>query len=125
MHLLLISGPSIIFTRRHKRDETFIRGGSYECKRILGYEANALYLWAFSQLFPVGGFIRRKADRNFLPEKNDKYTLMYRWMDWVAKTEGNQILHKLNNRKEKRHGKYLADGWDPKNNRIYQFDGCW
>ena len=73
-----------------------------------------MYLWAFSQLFPVGGFIRRKADRNFLPEKNDKYTLMYRWMDWVAKTERNQILHKLNNNKEKRYGKYLADGWDAK-----------
>ncbi|KAG2774346.1 hypothetical protein PC129_g7755 [Phytophthora cactorum] len=37
--------PSIIFNRYAKRNETKIRGDKI-CKKIVGYDANALYLWA-------------------------------------------------------------------------------
>ncbi|KAG3122315.1 hypothetical protein PI126_g24199 [Phytophthora idaei] len=39
----IAGGPSIIFNRYAKRIETKIRGGKV-CKKIIGYDANALYL---------------------------------------------------------------------------------
>ncbi len=49
----LVGGPSIVFHHYHERNKTRIRGGK-RCQRILGYDANALYLWALSQDMPCG-----------------------------------------------------------------------
>ena len=38
----IVGGPSIIFTRYHEAFKTFIRGGNKLCKKIIGYDANAL-----------------------------------------------------------------------------------
>jgi hypothetical protein len=43
-------GPSIVLHRYHERDVTTIRPRDYEeskaCKKIFGYDANALNLWS-------------------------------------------------------------------------------
>lgn len=52
----IVGGPSIIFHRYHATDKTRIRGGKL-CKRILGYDANALYLWAIAQVMPTGDYV--------------------------------------------------------------------
>jgi hypothetical protein len=44
----LVGGPSIIFNHYQEKDKTLIRGGKL-CKRIMGFDANALYLWAIGQ----------------------------------------------------------------------------
>ncbi|GMF36794.1 unnamed protein product [Phytophthora fragariaefolia] len=49
----IAGGPSIIFNRYAKRNETTIRGGKV-CKKIIGYDANALYLWAIGNEMPCG-----------------------------------------------------------------------
>ncbi|GMF42275.1 unnamed protein product [Phytophthora lilii] len=49
----IAGGPSIIFNRYAKRNETKIRGGK-ACKKIIGYDANALYLWALGNEMPCG-----------------------------------------------------------------------
>ncbi|OAJ41901.1 hypothetical protein BDEG_25431 [Batrachochytrium dendrobatidis JEL423] len=49
----LVGGPSIVFHHYHERNKTRIRGGKL-CQKILGYDANALYLWALSQDMPCG-----------------------------------------------------------------------
>ncbi|KAG2960576.1 hypothetical protein PC118_g22437 [Phytophthora cactorum] len=49
----ITGGPSIIFNRYAKRNETKIRGGKV-CKKIIGYDANALYLWALGNEMPCG-----------------------------------------------------------------------
>ncbi|POM64998.1 Hypothetical protein PHPALM_19387, partial [Phytophthora palmivora] len=49
----IAGGPSIIFNRFAKRNETTIRGGKL-CKKIIGYDANALYLWALGNEMPCG-----------------------------------------------------------------------
>ncbi|OAJ39748.1 hypothetical protein BDEG_23574 [Batrachochytrium dendrobatidis JEL423] len=49
----LAGGPSIVFHHYHERNKTRIRGGKL-CQKILGYDANALYLWALSQDMPCG-----------------------------------------------------------------------
>ncbi|KAG3126362.1 hypothetical protein PI124_g22175 [Phytophthora idaei] len=46
-------GPSIIFNRYAKRNETKIHDGKL-CKKITGYDANALYLWALGNEMPCG-----------------------------------------------------------------------
>ena len=51
----IVGGPSIIFHRHHEIDKTRIRGGKL-CKKVLGYDANALYLWAISEVMPVGDY---------------------------------------------------------------------
>ncbi|GMF64760.1 unnamed protein product [Phytophthora lilii] len=49
----IAGGPTIIFNRYAKRNETTIRGGKV-CKKIIGYDANALYLWALGNEMPCG-----------------------------------------------------------------------
>ena len=50
---------------------------------------------------------------------------MYEWMDFIAKTEGLKIQHKLNSGKEKKVGPYPVDGFDQEHNTILQFHGCY
>ncbi len=50
----ILVGPSIISSRYHGANKTYIRGLNKNCKKIIGYDANALYLWAISQEMPTG-----------------------------------------------------------------------
>ena len=50
----IVGGPSIIFNRYHEANKTKIRDGDKFCKKIIGYDANALYLWAIAQEMPTG-----------------------------------------------------------------------
>jgi hypothetical protein len=49
----IVGGPSIIFNRFAKAGMTRIRGGKL-CKKVIGYDANALYLWCLGQNMPCG-----------------------------------------------------------------------
>ena len=50
-----VGGPSIIFNQYHEAGKTFFRNNpSKPCQKIIGYDANALYLWAIGQDFPAG-----------------------------------------------------------------------
>jgi len=49
----IAGGPSIIFNRFAKRNETKIRGGKL-CEKIIGYDANTLYIWALGNEMPCG-----------------------------------------------------------------------
>ena len=55
----MVGGPAIVFTRYHNRGKTRIRAHRYgrngkKCKTILGYDANALYLYCSGQVMPCG-----------------------------------------------------------------------
>ncbi|RAW20393.1 hypothetical protein PC110_g23165, partial [Phytophthora cactorum] len=49
----IAGGPLIIFNRCAKRNETKIHDGKL-CKKIIGYDANALYLWVLGNEIPCG-----------------------------------------------------------------------
>ena len=49
----IAGGPSIIFTRYAEKGITIIRGGK-TCQKVIGYDANALYLWALGNDMPCG-----------------------------------------------------------------------
>ena len=119
----IVGGPSIVFTRFHKAGETCIRGGP-KCKSIVGLDANALYLWAFGQDMPTGPFVRRTAPL-FIPRTREKFLMMYNWMDWISLQSGMKILHKMNNGKEKVVGPFYVDGYEPLQNKIYEYLGCY
>ena len=121
-----IGGPSIIFTRHHKVDETFIRNKSDKiCKKIMGFDANALYLWAIGQMLPIGDFVRRKDVNNFSPKVQTKYASAFDWLEWTSLKKGVTIKHKQNTGREKRIGPYLVDGFDSFNKTVYEYDGCY
>ena len=44
LHDNIVGGPSIIFHRYHEKDVTLIKG-KYLCKKVIGYDANSLYLY--------------------------------------------------------------------------------
>ena len=47
----IVSGPAIIFHRYHEKNVTKIRAGE-TCRSVVGYEANAPYVWALMQDMP-------------------------------------------------------------------------
>ena len=108
----IVGGPSIIFHRHHKKDETFIRGNPDKpCKTIEGFDCNALYLWAIGQPMPTGSYVRRHSNHNFKPLIQNKYMDMFHWMDFIAEQDHVAIQHKLNTGHEKRVGSYFCDGY--------------
>lgn len=79
----VVGGPSIMFTRHHEASKTKIRNHVYgeetkSCTRILGYDANALYLSAMLREMPCG---KEKVEHYKNP------VLSARWLTAVLKTE--------------------------------------
>ena len=80
-------GPSIISHRYHEADKTQLREAEEGeaaklCQKIVGYDANALYLWAIMQNMPTGSYTRRLAENEFKPKSSIKMAI--EWLEWVA-----------------------------------------
>ncbi len=122
-------GPSIVYHRYHEADKTFIKNSKKVCKKILGWDCNALYLYCISQIMPSGYMIVRKAENNFRVEKDERYLAMFHWMDYVAKKKNIKIVHSLNNGgKEVYVPPYRLDGFTAARNNqkpiAFEFCGC-
>ena len=121
----IVGGPAIIFHRYHEKGVTKIRGGSELCRKIVGYDANALYLWALMQDMPTGWYVRRREENGFRPQQAQPYGQMaIQWLTRESDRTGCTIRHQGNGR-EKRVGKLLVDGWCAKTRTAYQFHGCY
>ena len=120
----IVGGPAIIFHRYHENNVTQIRGGGEMCRSIVGYDANALYLWAIMQDMPTGWYTRRRAENGFRPQQAQPYGQMaVQWLTWESHRTGYSIRHQANGR-EKRIGKLPVDGWCAETRTAYQFHGC-
>ena len=105
----IVGGPAIIFHRYHEKGITKIRGGSELCRKIVGYDANALYMWAIMQDMPTGWYTRRREENKFRPQQAQPYGQMaVQWLTWEAAKNGCTIRHQVNGR-EKRIGKLPVD----------------
>ena len=103
---------------------TRIRGGSEPCRSIVGYDANALYLWALMQDMPTGWYVRRREENGFRPQQAQPYGQMaIQWLTRESDRTGCTIRHQGNGR-EKRIGKLPVDGWCAETRTAYQFHGC-
>ena len=114
LHLLvkdnIVGGPAIIFHRYHEKDVTKIHGEE-TCRSIVGYDANALYLWALMQDMPTGWYTRRREEKQFRPQQAQPFGQMaVQWLTWESAKNGCAIRHQVNGR-EKRIGKLPVDGW--------------
>ena len=86
----IVGGPAIIFHRYHEKNVTRIRGGSELCRKIVGYDANALYLWAIMQDMPTGWYTRRREENKFRPQQAQPYGQMAaQWLTSVSFTTGH------------------------------------
>ena len=121
----IVGGPAIIFHRYHEKNVTRIRDGSELCRKVVGYDANALYLWALMQDMPTGWYVRRREENGFRPQQAQPYGQMaVQWLTWEAAKNGCTIRHQVNGR-EKRIGKLPVDGWCAETRTAYQFHGCY
>ena len=120
----IIGGPAIIFHRYHEKNVTRIRGGGETCRSIVGYDVNALYLWALMQDMPTGWYTRRRAETGFRPDVAQPYgQMVIQWLTRESDRTGCTIRHQGNGR-EKRIGKLPVDGWCAETRTAYQFHGC-
>lgn len=76
----------------------------------MGYDANALYLWALDQEMPTGAFVRRQ-ENDFRPEVSEIYISQYNWLNWLSHDSGLNIQHQMNTGHEKSIGPYPVDGY--------------
>ena len=85
----------------------------------------SLYLGVLGTNMPCGPHVVRKAANGFTPEKREKHLVSYIWMDYVAKTEGIVITHRLSAGREVKIQGMAIDGFAQECQRIFEFDGCW
>ena len=122
----IVGDPSIVLYRYHERNVTTIRPAEYDdpkqCKKIIGFDANALYLWSIMHNMPTGHFVRHKMETEFKRETPRSYECMaIQWLEWEARQSGLYVQHNGNN-KEKKIGKYPVDDFCKETNTIFQFD---
>ena len=70
---VMVSGPSIVFTRKAVVDKTFIRNSQNFCKSIVGIVASQLYAYSMCQPTPTGLYTRWEYDtesNRFKPQQN-------------------------------------------------------
>ena len=97
----IVGGPAIIFHRYHEKNVTRIRGGSELCRNIVGYDANALYLWAIMQDMPTGWYTRRREENKFRPQQAQPFGQMaVQWLTWESAKSGCAIRHQVNGREK-------------------------
>ena len=122
-------GPSIIFHRYHEAGKIKIREAekgqdAKSCEKIVGYDANALYLWALIQNMPTGSYTRRMAENEFKPKSSVRMAI--EWLEWVAHKEAVYVRHQLNNTEKRIGGRKLPmDGFHAQTQTVYQFHGCY
>ena len=64
-------------------------------------------------------------ETTFKADPRLKHESMFHWMDYLNVKENRNILHDRNHTHEIRIGPYRVDGYDPQNNTIYEFNGCY
>jgi hypothetical protein len=125
-----VGGPSIISNRYHEKEKSFIceaearaKGKeSKACKNVVGYDANALYLWAIMQDMPTGEYTRRMRRTGLRNGGVEKMAI--KWLELQAYSRGISIRHEYNNA-EKRIGtrRLHVDGFHAESQTVFQFHG--
>ncbi len=86
-----IRGPSIIFNRCEEVDKTLIRGSKL-CRNIIGFDANALYLWAIMQDMPVGKYINTNKGFRVIDNYMIAYTQQKKGLGYKYDKELLQVM---------------------------------
>ena len=88
----IVGGPSIIFNRYHEAGKTYIRNNPNKpCQKIIGYDANALYLWAIGQNFPAGHPLIQRQEKFFVREFPQFSGGCHDWINWLIHERNIEI----------------------------------
>ena len=119
----IVGGPSIIFNRYHEPGKTFIRNNPNKpCKKIIGYDANALYLWAIGQDLPAGYPLIRRQEKFFVREFPQFSGFCRDWINWLIYDRNIEIQSAFHGG-EKKIGPYKVDGFCSELNTVFEFYG--
>ena len=119
----IVGGPSIIFNRYHESGKTFIQNNPNKpCQKIIGYDANALYLWAIGQDFPAGYPLIRRQEKFFVCEFPQFSGGCRDWIDWLIHEQNIEIQSAFHDG-EKKIGSYKVDGFCSELNTVFEFYG--
>ena len=106
----IVWGPSIIFQREMQVGKSFIRNNPNKpCKSIVGYDANALYLWSIGENMPVGYPLIRRESKHYISEFPQFAAGCRHYLDWTAH-ERNIKIQSAFHAGEQKIGKYKVDG---------------
>ena len=107
----IVGGPSIIFNRLHEAGVTNIcHNPNKPCKSIVGYDANALYLWAIGQDMPTNLPLVRKEATGFRREFPGVSDVCRDWIKWISH-ERNIEIRSVFHGGEIKISKYKVDGY--------------
>ena len=110
-----------LFHLFHEKDISRIRGGDL-CKKVIGYDANSLYLYCLAQEMPTGFYSLLEKKNNYV--KDVRYSKeSIQWLEHVMERDSVNIKH-AENGGEERIKNYYVDGFDEENNTIYEYHGC-
>ena len=88
----IVGGLSIIFHRYHETGKTFIRNNLKKpCKKIIGYDANTLYLWSIGQNFPAGYPLIRQQEEYFVRKFSQFSGGCHDRIDWIIHEQNIEI----------------------------------
>ena len=105
------------------KQETFVRNNlNKPCEQIVGYDANALYLWAIGQPMPSGYPLIHREQNFFVREFPEFAGECRDWIDWIAH-EHNIKIQSAFHGGEKRIGRYKVDGYCQEQNKVFEFHG--
>ena len=127
----IVGGPSIVFHRYHETGCTKIREKTYgdaakPCAKIVGVDANALYLWSMSQDMPTG-YPSRQRESDGFRTRGGRWgsRVAHCWLEFVGASRGIEIQHqqRVGEKRIGQHGLFV-DGFCPTTREVFQFHGC-
>ena len=119
----IVGGPNIIFNRHHEAGKTFIKNNLNKlCQKIIGYDANALYLWTIGQKLGAGFPLVRREENNFRREFPQFAAGCRDWIDWLIH-ERNIKIQSAFHGGEKKIGNYKVDGFCSELNTVFEYHG--
>ena len=77
-------------------------------EKIVGYHANALYLWALMQDMPTVSYTRSMAESEFKPKGSIRMAI--EWLEWVPYKEKNPYSSPIKQRGEAYRWSQIARG---------------
>ena len=94
------------------------------CQKIVGYDADALYLLAIMQNMPTGSFTRRREETGFKRESSVK--LLREWLEWEVENRCIHIQHQFYATEIRIGERRLpVDGFHGPSQTVFQFHRCW
>ena len=77
------------------------------CRSIVGYDANAVYLWSLMQDMQTGWYTRRREEIEFRPESEQLQGHVVEWLTWEAE---RVVFYPTPAQRSRDEGRYISVG---------------